>query len=192
MKITLQPSQFTFNPGSNIVDFSPMLGTFQPERLLAVINTTTGKLVYASASQPAGYGGTFSTTTYANDTLTYASSNTGQASGDILQVLYDSETQSQNISASDGSQVLTTTDAMSLKEGLDVNLLNSSFGGQLGSPIPIPNNNNALSMAFLNGSVLAAPKMDPVTNELIVQSSTAGLQAVDLTSVSSATSACSG
>lgn len=186
MKITLQPSQFTFNPGSNIVDFSPMLGTFQPERLLAVINTTTGKLVYASASQPAGYGGTFSTTTYANDTLTYASSNTGQASGDILQVLYDSETQSQNISASDGSQVLTTTDAMSLKEGLDVNLLNSSFGGQLGSPIPIPNNNNALSVGFLNGSVLSAPRMDPVTNELIVQSSPVALQAVDLTSVDSA------
>ena len=187
MKITLQPSQFTFNPGSNIVDFSPMLGTFQPERLLAVINTTTGKLVYASASQPAGYGGTFSTTTYANDTLTYASSNAGQASGDILQVLYDSETQSQNISASDGSQVLTTTDAMSLKEGLDVNLLNSSFGGQLGNPIPIPNNNNALSMAFLNGSVLAAPKMDPVTNELIVQSAGVPLQNVNLTEINGTT-----
>ena len=189
MKITLQPSQFTFNPGSNIVDFSPMLGTFQPERLLAVINTTTGKLVYASASQPAGYGGTFSTTTYANDTLTYASSNTGQASGDILQVLYYSETASQNISASDGSQVLTTTDAMSLKEGLDVNLLNSSFGGQLGSPIPIPNNNNALSMAFLNGSVLAAPKMDPVTNELIVQATfaAAATQNVNLTEINGTT-----
>ena len=186
MKITLQPTQFTFSPGSNVVDFSPMVGAFQPERLLAVINTTTGKLVYAAASDVAGYGGTFTTSSYTNDTLVYDSSNAGQNPSDILQVLYDSETVPQNISASDGTQVLTTTDAMSLQEGLNVNLLNSSFGGQLGNPIPLPNNNNALSMAFLNGSVLAAPRMDPVTNELIVQSSPAPLQAVDLTSVDGA------
>ncbi len=160
-----------------------MLGAFQPERLLAVINTTSGKLVYAASSQVAGYGGTFSTGTYTNDTLTYQSSNAGQTSSDILQILYDSETASQNISASDGTQVLTTTDAMSLQEGLNVNLLNSSFGGQLGNPIPLPNNNNALSMGFLNGSVLSAPRMDPVTNELIVQSAPGALQDVNITSV---------
>jgi hypothetical protein len=72
---------------------------------------------------------------------------------------------------------------MSLQEGLNVNLLNSSFGGQLGNPIPLPNNNNALSMGFLIGSVLSAPRMDPVTNELIVQSAPGALQDVNITSV---------
>jgi hypothetical protein len=59
MKITLDQLQFTFTPTSNLISFDNMLGAFEPERLLAVINTTTGKLVYASASQPSGFGGTF-------------------------------------------------------------------------------------------------------------------------------------
>jgi hypothetical protein len=218
MKITLPATDFVFTPSTNTIDFSPMLGAFKPERLLAVINTTTGKLVYAAASQAAGYGGTFSTTTYANDTLTYASSNVGQASGDIIEVLYDSELTSQLVSgvvkvqdanglnigsapdpltgdnrlftqssvqAGDGTPILSTYDPLSGEDGLNVNLLNSSFGGQVGSALPIPNNNNALSMAFLNGSVLSAPRMDPVTNELIVQGSftAPALQDVNLTQV---------
>jgi hypothetical protein len=184
MKITLQAAQFTFTPGSNVVDFSPMLGAFKPERLLAVINTTTGKLVYSAASQPSGFGGTFSTTTYTNDTLTYSSSNTGQSGSDILQVLYDSETASQNISASDGTQVLTTVDPMTGGDGLNMHLQSSSYGGQLGNPIPIPNNNNALSVGFLNNSVLVSPAMDPVSNQLIVQTAGgAGTQDVNVIQV---------
>jgi hypothetical protein len=218
MKITLDPVQFVFTPSTNRVSFVPMSGAFKPERLLAVINTTTGKLVYSAASQPAGFGGTFSTTTFPNDTLTYFSSHAGQSASDILQVLYDSETQPQIVSgnvssyilesggntiggvadpasgdyklltasttyAADGTPILSTVDPMTGGDGLNMHLQSSSYGGQIGNPIPLPNNNNALSVGFLNNSVLVSPAMDPVTNQLIVQSAPAALQNVNLTEV---------
>jgi hypothetical protein len=204
MKITLQAAQFVFTPTTNTVSFANMAGAFKPECLLAVINTTTGKLVYSAASQPSGFGGTFSTTTYLNDTLTYASSNTGQSASDILQVLYDDQTFTQPVSgtltsytydgngnivgsiqdpvsgdyklltasntyAADGTAILSTVDPMTGGDGLNMHLQSSSYGGQIGNAIPLPNNNNALSVGFLNNSVLVSPAMDPVTNELIVQ-----------------------
>jgi len=219
MKITLELTQFVFTPSTNTVSFVPMSGAFKPERLLAVINTTTGKLVYSAASQPAGFGGTFSTTTFPNDTLTYFSSNAGQSASDILQVLYDSETQPQIVSgnvssyilesggntiggvadpasgdyklltasntyAADGTPILSTVDPMTGGDGLNMHLQSSSYGGQIGNPIPLPNNNNALSVGFLNNSVLVSPAMDPVTNELLVKTSgSVGTQDVNVTQV---------
>jgi hypothetical protein len=216
MKITLQAAQFVFTPTTNTVSFANMAGAFKPECLLAVINTTTGKLVYSAASQPSGFGGTFSTTTYLNDTLTYASSNTGQSASDILQVLYDDQTFTQPVSgtiasytydgngnivgsiqdpvsgdyklltasttyAADGTPILSTVDPMTGGDGLNFHLQSSSYGGQIGNPIPIPNNNNALSVGFLNNSVLVSPAMDPVNNQLIVQTaSSAGTQDVNV------------
>ena len=216
MKITLPATDFVFTPSTNTIDFSPMLGSFLPYRLLAVTNITTGKLIYAVASSSAGFSGSFSTTTYTNDTLTYVSSNAGQSASDIIEVLYDSELTPQlvagvvkvqdgnglnigsapdpltgdnrlftqsSVQAGDGTPILSTYDTQSGEDGLNVNLLNSSFGGQLGSALPIPNNNNALSVGFLNGSVLSAPRMDPVTNELIVQSSPVAMQDVNIAQV---------
>jgi hypothetical protein len=219
MKITLQPAQFVFTPSLNRISFANMGGLFKPERLLAVTNVTTGKLIYAVASQPAGFGGTFSTGTFTNDRLTYSSSNAGQSPTDIIEVLYDSDTEPQlisgttssyildsstgngvgaipdpsgggyklktatNVYAADGTPILSTVDPMTGGDGLNVHLQSSSYGGQLGSPIPLPNNNNALSVGFMNGSVLSAPKMDPVTNELIVQTAGVPLQDVNLTDV---------
>jgi hypothetical protein len=185
-----------------------MGGTFKPERLLAITNISTGKLIYAVASQASGFSGTFSTGTFTNDRLTYVSSNAGQSASDIIEVLYDSETDAQLISgtvtvspqpldvsaepievktqAADGTPILSTVDPMTGGDGLNVHLQSSSYGGQVGNPIPLPNNNNALSVGFLNGSVLVAPKMDPVTNELIVQSAGVALQDVNLTDVDGA------
>ena len=222
MKITLDPAQFVFTPSLNKISFSNMGGDFKPYRLLAVTNVTTGKLVYSVAGQPNGYNGTFSTTTFPNDTLTYVSSNAGQSASDIIEVLYDSDTQSQLVSgttssyildsvtssamggvadpsgggyklktvsstlAADGTEILSTVDPMTGGDGLNIHLQSSSYGGQLGNPIPVPNNNNALSVGFMNGSVLSAPAMDPVTNELIVQATfpAGATQDVNLTQVS--------
>jgi hypothetical protein len=219
MKITLQAAQFVFTPSTNTVSFATMLGAFKPECLLAVINTTTGKLVYSAASQPAGFGGTFSTNIYPNDTLTYLSSNAGQSASDILQVLYDDQTFTQpvtgiiaaythdgngnvigsvqdpvsgdyklltgsNTYAADGTPILSTVDPMTGGDGLNMHLQSSSYGGQVGNPIPVPNNNNALSVGFLNNSVLVSPAMDPVTNELLVKTSgSVGTQDVNVTQV---------
>ena len=91
MKITLDSALFTFTPASNLVDFDNMAGTFKPERLLAVINTTTGKVIYSAASEPSGYNGSFSNGVFTNSQLTYVSSNVGQSPSDILQCLYDTE-----------------------------------------------------------------------------------------------------
>ena len=221
MKITLEPTQFVFTPSLNRISFANMGGAFKPERLLAVTNITTGKLIYAVASQPSGFSGTFSTGTYTNDRLTYASSNAGQSASDIIEVLYDSETQAQIVSgtiasytydgngnivgsvqdpvsgdyklltasttyAADGTPILSTVDPMTGGDGLNFHLQSSSYGGQVGNPIPLPNNNNALSVGFLNNGVLVTPALDPVSNQLIVQSAGVALQDVNLTDVDGA------
>jgi len=208
MKIILPSTAYVFNPGSNQITFTTFGAQWKSERLYAVINITTGKLVYAVASQPAGFGGTFSTVTFINDRLTYSSSNAGQSSSDVLQVIYDDPAANQNVIVTsipnvtvnpvtvtespvvdaNGVPILSTVDPMTGGDGLNMHLQSSSYGGQLGSPIPIPNNNNALSVGFMNGSVLSAPKMDPVTNELIVQTSgSVGTQDVNIDQVGGTT-----
>jgi hypothetical protein len=210
MKIILSSTQFVFTPTSNLVSFDAMGGAFKPERLLAIINTTTGKIIYSTAGTNSGLGGVFSNGTFTKSQLTYTSSNAGQSASDILEIFYEDETAAQLVSgtvtvspqpldvsavpvevktlAADGTQILSTVDPISGGDGLNVHVQSSAYGGTIGNPIPLPNNNNALSMAFLNGSTLAAPKMDPVTNELIVQGtfSPPALQNVDLTSVDGA------
>ena len=194
MKITLLSTQYTFTPSLNQVSFANMAGAFKPECLLAVINTTTGKLVYAAASQPSGYGGTFSTTTYPNDTLTYASSNAGQSASDILEILFDDQFFTQPVSGTvavsgdvngdsythdaNGVKILSTPDPITGNDGLNVHELSSAYGGQIGSPMPLPYNNNALSIGVNNGGDLYAPAIDISTSELQVQakiSDSAGL-----------------
>ncbi len=156
MKITLPTTSFVFTPSTNTVSFTNMAGAFKPECLLAVINTSTGKLVYAAASSPA-FGGNFSTVTFPNDTLTYFSSNAGQLSSDILQVLYDDQTFTQPVSGTvavsgdvngdsythdaNGVKILSTPDAITGNDGLNVHELSSAYGGQIGSPMPLPYNN---------------------------------------------------
>jgi hypothetical protein len=89
-----------------------------------------------------------------------------------------------NTYAADGTPILSTVDPMTGGDGLNMHLQSSSYGGQLGNPIPVPNNNNALSVGFLNNSVLVSPAMDPVSNQLIVQTAgSIGTQDVNVTQV---------
>ena len=222
MKVTLLPTQFVYNPSTKTINFDNMVGSFSPERLLAVTNVTTGKLIYAVASADAGYGGTFSNGIYTNSVLTYTSSNAGQLVSDIIEVLYDDLYYSQSVAGSvnalahdyqgnpiegvidpitskyklktassiyagDGTPILSSVDPISGGDGLNVHLQSSAYGGELGQPLPSAafGYQGALSMGFLNGSVLVAPKMDPVTNELIVQANfaAAATQNVNITEV---------
>jgi len=200
MKIILPSTNYTFTPSLNRVSFSPMSGNFDPAKLLGIVNVTTGKIIFATGSQPSGLGGTFSTVTFTNDTLTYSSSNVGQNSTDILQVIYEDPTATQTVGGSvsisgqpldvsaasvpvklsdgNGVKVLSTVDTITGEDGLNVNLLNSSFGGTVGAAMPLPFNQNALSIGVLNGGTLYAPALDPTSGELQVQakiSDSAGL-----------------
>ena len=191
MKITLQANQFSFDPTNNKISFSNMVGTFKPECLLAIINTSNEKLIYAAGTQ--GLGGVFSTTTFTNDTLTLDVDVTSQSPTDILQVLFDDQffvqsvnvnnavniNQPVDVSGSDvdslirdgnGTKILSSPDPMTGRDGLDVHVQSSSFGGEVGSAMPLPYNNSALSVGVLNGGVLLAPSIDPVSSELQVQS----------------------
>lgn len=202
MKRILNISEYVFTPSSNQVRFTSP--AFKPERLLAVIDTTTGKLVFSSAGQTSGFGGTFSTVFNPFDTLTYNSSNVGQDASDVLQIIYDDPAAVQPVSgtvgitgsvnavvaeapvyAADGTPILSTYDALTGEDGLNTHQLSSAYGGQVNNPLPMPNQDNALSVGFLNGGVLVAPAMDPVTNELKVQGSFTAppLQDVNITQV---------
>ena len=181
-----------------------MGGAFKRQNLYAVINITTGKLVYAVASVSSGFGGTF-----AGTVLTYSSSNVGQLASDTLQVIYDDETFTQNITGSvtiqdpanvqgpngsanavasaihDGSgtfPILSTPDPLTLREGLDIHVQSASVQGLLNNPLPLPYQNQALSVGYINGGDLVAPKMNIGTNELIVDATQSGPVPVDITS----------
>jgi hypothetical protein len=202
MKIILPPANYTYTPSLNRVDFSVMGAGFDSNRLLAIINIKTGSTIYATGSAAAGLGGTF-----VGNILTYASSNAGQLSTDPLQIFYEDAAAVQPVSGTinvsgpvevvgttgaadalisaiyDGSgtfPILSTPDALSGRDGLDINLQSSSYGGLLNNPLPLPYQNQALSVGFINGGDLVAPALDPVSNELQVQATLVGVPDVNI------------
>ena len=167
MKRMLPTTQYYFNSGSNNIDFS-MYPDFDPKRLLAVINTTVEQtLIYATGGGHASpTGGSFSGTLGSYIlTLTFNCGAAGMSDADVLQIIYDESVGTEEAKAS--------IDIVSGKSGLDVNLLNSSFGGTVGDVMPAPFQDNALSIGVLNGGVLESPAMN-VNNELIVDVTQSG------------------
>jgi hypothetical protein len=71
----------TFTAAAKTVDFSGW-ASFDSRRLLAVVNVTVGKVLYAPGST--AYTGTF-----AGSVLTFTTSNAGMANGDVLSIDYD-------------------------------------------------------------------------------------------------------
>ena len=154
MKRMLATSEYYFNAGSNNIDFSSY-PDFDPKRLLAVINTTIDQtLIYATGggvSSPVGGSFSGSIGSYVL-TLDFDTSSAGMNDTDVLQLIYDELVGMEEAKSS--------IDIVSGKSGLDVNLLNSSFGGTVGSVMPAPFQDNALSIGVLNGGVLESPAMN--------------------------------
>jgi len=167
MKRMLPTTQYYFSVGGNQLDFT-MYPDFDPKRVLAVINTSIAQtLIYATGGGPSSpTGGVFSGTLGAYYlSLTFNCGSAGMSDTDILQIIYDESVGTEEAKAS--------IDIVSGKAGLDVNLLNSSFGGTLGDVMPAPFQDNALSIGILSGGVLEAPAMN-MNNELIVDVTQSG------------------
>lgn len=152
MKKILPSSYYFFDPSSNRIDFTNF-PSFEFNKLMAIINVTQGRLIYTTAGHDSGLDGNYSA-----PNLYFSYNVSGMSFSDDLQVIY--QVNSDSISASDGSEILSSVDVLTGKNGLDFNLLNSSFGGELGNPIPAPYTNNALSVGFNNGGTLKAPAMN--------------------------------
>lgn len=170
----LPTTQYTFSVGSNNIDFS-VYPDFDPKRLLAVINTSVGQtLIYATGGGPSSLtGGSFSGSLGSYIlTFTFSCGGAGMSDTDVLQIIYDESVGTEEAKAS--------IDIVSGKAGLDVNLLNSSFGGTVGDVMPAPFQDNALSIGILNGGVLESPSMN-VNNELIVDVTQSGSVPVSFT-----------
>lgn len=163
----LPTTQYIFSVGGNLIDFTTY-PDFDPKRLLAVINASVGQtLIYATgggSSSPTGGSFSGSIGSYIL-TLAFNTGAAGMSDTDILQIIYDESVGTEEAKAS--------TDIVSGRLGLDCNLLNSSFGGTLDDVMPAPFQDNALSIAVLNGGVLSAPAMN-VNNELIVDCTQSG------------------
>lgn len=166
MKKILNSNYYTFDPGSNRIDFTNF-PTFEFQKCYAIINATAGQLIYVSNGHNTNFNGSYSAP-YLN-LVYYVGGMTGT---DDLQIIY--EMSSQPISDSEETPILSTLDILSEKFGLDVNLLNSSFGGQINKTLPYPNAENALSVGFNQGGRIQVPAMDPVSNQLLVDITQAG------------------
>ena len=145
-----------------------MYPDFDPKRLLAVINTTKDQtLIYATGGGPSSpTKGTFGGSVGSYQLyLAFDCASAGMTDTDILELIYDESVGMEEAKAS--------IDIISGKSGLDVNLLNSSFGGKVGNVMPAPFQDNALSIGVLNGGVLESPAMN-VNNELIIDATQSG------------------
>jgi hypothetical protein len=160
MKKILNSNYYSFDAGNNRIDFTNF-PEFEFQKLYAVIDITEGKLIYSTAGQASGLDGSFST-----PYLNLVFDVTGFSSSDELQIIY--EMASQPISDSEENPILSTLDIPSEKFGLDVNILNSSFGGQIGRTMPYPYADSALAVAINSGGKLQSPAIDPVSSQLIV------------------------
>jgi hypothetical protein len=169
-KTVLPADASIYSPGIQQVDFSnfnSVVGAvFDFTRLFAIIDVTAQRIIYTTSGHDSNLGGSYS------DPILYLTYDTTGFPGGPLQVIYDLASAPTAIYDGTGTQpILSTTDSITGKEGLDINLLNSSFGGQLGWPLPSSTTsgyNDALSVGFINGGNLVTPNMDPMTNNLKV------------------------
>lgn len=165
MKKVLSSGNYTFLPGTNEIRFSGF--AFNPSNLYAVINITTGKLIYSVASDAAGYGGNFTTTVSLNDTLIYDSSNVGQSPSDLLQVIYDDPAAVQDVTVTNtvttnsqtqdagGNPIYSTNDPVSGVAGLNVSSTSRTFdayGIPIGSTPDMASFRDGLDVNLLNSS----------------------------------------
>ena len=184
-KTILPPGSYYYNPGAQQVDFTSFTASvgavFDFSRLYAIIDVTTGVIIYTTSGTASGLGGSYS---FPILTLTF---DTTPFPGGDLQIIYDLPNAASATYDGTGTQpILSTTDSITGREGLDINLLNSTYGGQLGLPLPsytANGYNSALSIGFVNSGNIVTPKMDPITNELIVQNSSTAIQSVNLSQV---------
>jgi len=159
-KKILNQNYYVFDPGNNRIDFTNF-PQFEFQKLYAVIDITQGELIYTTAGHNSNLNGSYSV-----PYLNLVKDVTGFSSSDELQIIY--EISSQPISDSEENPILSTLDLASEKFGLDVNLLNSSFGGQIGKTMPYPFADSAIAVAINNGGMLQSPAIDEVSNQLIV------------------------
>jgi hypothetical protein len=169
-KTILPTGSYIYSPSIQQVDFTNFTSVtgavFDFTRLYAIIDVQAGQIIYTTSGTSSGYGGNYSAP------ILYLSYNTTGFSGPDLQIIYDLANAPSATYDGTGTQpILSSTDPITGREGLDINLLNSSFGGQLTYPLPsytTSGYNAALSMGFINGGNLVAPAMDPMTNNLQV------------------------
>jgi hypothetical protein len=160
MKKILNQNYYVFDPGNNRIDFTNF-PEFELQKLYAIIDITKGVLIYSTAGSNSGLDGSYSA-----PFLNLIKDVTIFSSSDELQIIY--AIPSQPISDSEETPILSTLDIPSEKFGLDVNILNSSFGGQIGRTMPYPFADSALAVAINSGGKLQSPAIDPVSSQLIV------------------------
>ena len=166
MKKIVNPSYFVFEPANNRIDFTTF-PSFNLTYLYAIINVTSGQLIYSTAGQSAGLQGSYSAP-YLN--LTFDVTSMGGA--DELQIIYNMS--AQPIADADENAIFSTIDIDSGERGLNFNLLNSSFGGRINEPMSSPHEDKARALGINSGGFLRSPAIDPVTNQLIVDISQSG------------------
>jgi hypothetical protein len=86
MKHFITP-RYTFNPGtigSGYIDLNE-IHNFDIKRVVAIINQTSGKVLYSTASESLKY------LSYSNGRLFFIQDTSSQSSTDDIQIIYDSE-----------------------------------------------------------------------------------------------------
>lgn len=101
---------YTFTPGASGVGSVDLTGisSFEPKYLISIINQDAGVIIYSTASASKGY------TSIVGTLVTLFFNTTSMSGGDVLQVIYEDETQEAAILAmngkfSTGSQVTSSS-----------------------------------------------------------------------------------
>lgn len=106
---------YTFTPGASGVGSVDLTGisSFEPKYLISIINQDAGVIIYSTASATKGY------TSIVGTIVTLQFDTTSMSSGDVLQVIYEDNTQEDaigaiNVKLTTGTQVTASSLAVAI------------------------------------------------------------------------------
>jgi hypothetical protein len=162
MKQVITP-QVVFNPAAKTVRIReiPGVDSFDIRNLYAIINQTTGALIYSTASSTLGY------TTLSADTITLEFDTTAMSSADVLQIIYEVNDQAEVTQAL--YELIDRLAFLAGARGTLADLRVNATGGTIGTVATVStvsavtSINNLINLAQI-GSWQAQPTVPSITN----------------------------
>jgi hypothetical protein len=112
-----------FDKALKTIDFT-VIPNFNIKQLIAVINQTSGTIIYATGNPNLGY------TTLSGNTVTLVCDTSSQNNADVLQVIYDDQSV-QTVALTAGVQVNGTTGLSAINVDLLTNIVNGWYDAAL-------------------------------------------------------------
>lgn len=159
MKQVITP-QVVFTPAAKTVKITEIPGVngFNIRNLYAIINQTTGALIYSTASATLGY------TALTVDTITLEFDTTAMSSADVLQIIYEVNDQTELTNAL--YELIDRLAFLAGARGPSADIRVNSTGGSLAAVTTVGTVSTVTTLGNMNqiGGLFTQPYMQSLTN----------------------------